>query len=87
MVEDSLHLQQQFTLRHWVSMNSNDSIPVGTPVVIVTKRLPEYTRRNGIVARILPNPEGIEILDEFIVRFNKHEAAFRRNELRIANRL
>ena len=65
-------------------MDSREHYQVGTQVVIVGKRLPEYTGKVGTVLRILANPEGIDILDRYIVRVNGQDVSFRPNELRIA---
>jgi hypothetical protein len=58
---------------------------VGTPVVIVGKRLPDYTGQIGTIIQIVTNPEGINILDKYIVAINGQEISFWANELRPEN--
>ena len=55
---------------------------VGTPVVVVGKRLPNYTGQIGTIVHIVANPEGIDILDKYIVAINDQEITFWGNELR-----
>jgi hypothetical protein len=65
-------------------MASRKHYQIGTQVVIVGKRLPEYTGKVGTVLRLLPNAEGIDLLDLYIIRVNGQEVSFRPHELRIA---
>jgi hypothetical protein len=63
-------------------MSLDGRYQVGSPVVVVGKRLPGYTGQTGTVVQIVTNPEGIDILDRYIVAINDQEITFWGNELR-----
>ena len=66
------------------SVSSEDErYPVGSQVVIVGKRLPDHVGHIGTVMRVLPNPEGIQLLDQYIVLVNGQEISFRANEVQL----
>jgi hypothetical protein len=65
-------------------MGPEHSYQIGTHVVVVGKRLPDYTGQVGTVMQILANPEGIDILDRYIVAIDGQDISFWGNELRPA---
>jgi hypothetical protein len=65
-----------------VLMGLDGHYQVGTHVVVVGKRLRDYTGQTGTVIQILANPEGIDILDRYVVAINGREISFWANELR-----